>query len=67
VIHVDWWYDGRRVPAATVDQLAARFPLTLIELLDNALAGDGDADDSEAEDEALALIDLSAGVFDDDE
>ena len=67
VIHVDWWYDSRRVPAITVDELAARFPLTLIELLDNALTGDGDTDDSEAEDEALALIDLSAGVFDDDE
>ncbi len=67
VIHVDWWYDSRRVPAVTVDELAARFPLTLIELLDNALAGDGETDDSEAEDEALALIDLSAGVFDDDE
>ena len=67
VIHLDWWYDGRRVSDATVSELAARFGTTLIELLDNALAGDGDADDSEAEDEALALVDLSAAVFDDDE
>ncbi|MEI7913510.1 MAG: beta-ketoacyl synthase N-terminal-like domain-containing protein [Mycobacteriaceae bacterium] len=67
VIHLDWWYDGRRMSAGTVDELAARFPTALIELLDNALTGDGDTDDSEAEDEALALIDLSAAVFDDDE
>ena len=65
VIHVDWWYDSRRVPATIVDELAAQFPLTLIELLDSALVGDGDAD--ETEDEALALVDLSAAVFDDDE
>ena len=67
VIHVDWWYDGRRVPSAIVDELAAQFPLTLVKLLDSALVGDGDADDGEAEDEALALVDLSAAVFDDDE
>ena len=65
VIHVDWWYDSRRVPAAIVDELAAQFPLTLIELLDSALFGDGGVDDTE--DEALALVDLSAAVFDDDE
>ncbi|MGV0993964.1 MAG: type I polyketide synthase [Mycobacterium sp.] len=67
VIHVDWWYDGRRVSADTVSELAARLPATLIELLDSALTGDGDTDDGEAEDEALALVDLSAAVFDDDE
>ncbi len=67
VIHVDWWYDGRRVSAATVEEIAARFPATLIQLLDSALAGDGDTEDGEAEDEALALVDLSAAVFDDDE
>ena len=62
---MDWWYDSRRVPAAIVDELAAQFPLTLIELLDSALVGDGGVDDTE--DEALALVDLSAAVFDDDE
>lgn len=67
VIHLDWWYDGRRVPANVIEELAAQFPTALIQLLDNALTGDGDTDDSEAEDEALALVDLSAAVFDDDE
>ena len=38
-----------------------------MQLLGDALMGDGDSDDSEAEDEALALVDLSAAVFDDDE
>lgn len=53
--------------AATVEEIAARFPATLIQLFDSALAGDGDTEDGEAEDEALALVDLSAAVFDDDE
>lgn len=67
VLHVDWWYDGRRVPAATVEALAQQFPDTLMQLLGDALMGDVDSEDDEAEDEALALVDLSAAVFDDDE
>ncbi|MBX7434868.1 acyltransferase domain-containing protein [Mycobacterium sp. Y57] len=67
VLHVDWWYDGRRVPAGTVEALAERFPATVMQLLGDALMGDEDGADSEAEDEALALVDLSAAVFDDDE
>jgi phthiocerol/phenolphthiocerol synthesis type-I polyketide synthase E len=67
VLNVDWWFDGRRVPADTVEALAQRFPATLMQLLGDALTGDGDSDDSDAEDEALALVDLSAAVFDDDE
>jgi len=67
VLHVDWWYDGRRVPSGTAEALAEQFPAALMQLLGDALMGDGDSDDSEAEDEALALVDLSAAVFDDDE
>jgi len=65
VLHMDWWYDGRRVPSGTVEALAEQFPATLMQLLGDALMGDGDSDDSD--DEALALVDLSAAVFDDDE
>lgn len=65
VLHVDWWYDGRRVSGGTVEALAQQFPATLIGLIDEAITGDEDEDDSE--DEALALVDLSAAVFDDDE
>jgi len=67
VLHVDWWYDGRRVPGGTVVALAEQFPATLMTLIADALAGDGDDDEDDAEDEALALVDLSAAVFDDDE
>jgi phthiocerol/phenolphthiocerol synthesis type-I polyketide synthase E len=65
VLHVDWWYDSRSVPAETVADLAEHFPATLMTLIDEAIAGGGNSDDSDDEDEALALIDLSAAVFDD--
>ncbi len=67
VLHIDWWYDGRRVPASTVEALAREFPATLVTLIDEAFSGAGDSADSDAEDEAMALVDLSAAVFDDDE
>ena len=67
VLHVDWWYDRRRVRGGTVEALAEQFPATLIALIDEAVAGDEDGADSEADDEALALVDLSAAILDDDE
>ena len=65
VLHVDWWFDSRSVPAETVADLAEHFPATLMTLIDEAIAGGGDSDDSDDEDEAFALIDLSAAVSDD--
>jgi phthiocerol/phenolphthiocerol synthesis type-I polyketide synthase E len=65
VLHVDWWYDSRRVPGGTAEALAQQFPATLIGLIDDAITGADDGGDDE--DEALALVDLSAAVFDDDE
>jgi phthiocerol/phenolphthiocerol synthesis type-I polyketide synthase E len=67
VLHVDWWYDRRRVNSGTAEALAQRFGATLIALIDEAVAGDDDGDGGEAEDEALTLVDLSAAVLDDDE
>ena len=67
VLHVDWWYDRRRVRSSTVEALAEQFPATLIGLIDEAVAGDEDNNGGEAEDEALALVDLSAAILDDDE
>jgi phthiocerol/phenolphthiocerol synthesis type-I polyketide synthase E len=64
-LHVDWWYDCRRVPGATIEALAERFPTMLICLVEEAVTarvGEDDGDD----DEALALVDLSAAVLDDD-
>jgi phthiocerol/phenolphthiocerol synthesis type-I polyketide synthase E len=67
VLHVHWWYDHRRVRRGTVEALAEQFPATLITLIDEAVAGDEDSAGSVAEDEALALVDLSAAILDDDE
>jgi phthiocerol/phenolphthiocerol synthesis type-I polyketide synthase E len=67
VLHVDWWYDSRRVAGSTVEALAQQFPATLIGLIDEAVSGDELDDEDDSEDEALALVDLSAAVFDDDE
>lgn len=67
VLHVDWWYDNRRASRSTIEALAEQFPAALIGLIGEAVEGDQDNDGSDAEDEALALVDLSAAVFDDDE
>lgn len=52
-LHLDWWYDARRVDAARIDALAAAVPDAL-----GALArGSG----PEVEDEDWDLVDLSGG------
>lgn len=65
VLHMDWWYDRRRVRADAAEALAERFPATLIGLIGDAVAG-GEDNDGDDDDEALALLDLSAAVFDDE-
>jgi phthiocerol/phenolphthiocerol synthesis type-I polyketide synthase E len=55
------------VPSGTAEALAERFGATLIALIEEAGVGDEGGDGAEAEDEALALVDLSAAVLDDDE
>ena len=67
VLHLDWWYDSRRIAAGQLETLAEQLPAVLISLIDEAISGGVDSDDSEADDEAMALVDLSAAVFDDDE
>jgi phthiocerol/phenolphthiocerol synthesis type-I polyketide synthase E len=60
VLHLDWWYDSRRVPSARAEALAQRFPLALRELLQDAvdaIPADGDMGSQPVE---LALVDLSA-------
>jgi phthiocerol/phenolphthiocerol synthesis type-I polyketide synthase E len=67
VLHLDWWYDVRKVPAGTADALAEQFPATLMQVIGEALLGDAGADDADAEDDDFTMIDLSAAVLDDDE
>jgi phthiocerol/phenolphthiocerol synthesis type-I polyketide synthase E len=55
VLHLDWWYDTRRVDAATVQSLADGFSRTLLELIRDALA----EDDVDADSDEMELVDLS--------
>lgn len=62
-LHVDYWYDRRRVPGATIEALAARFPAMLIGLVDEAVTEVVGQDASDADDAARTLVELSAAVF----
>ena len=59
-LHLDWWYDTRRIPQATAAALARTFPLALSELIQEGIA----AEDAESEmvgaAEPGALVDLSS-------
>jgi phthiocerol/phenolphthiocerol synthesis type-I polyketide synthase E len=55
VLHLDWWYDSRRVDGATVQSLAGGFSRTLLELIREALA----ADEIDAGSDEMELVDLS--------
>ena len=59
-LHVDWWYDTRRIESATAEALAQRYPAVLAELarqVNESTPVDDDADEAV---EALTLVDLSA-------
>jgi phthiocerol/phenolphthiocerol synthesis type-I polyketide synthase E len=55
VLHLDWWYDTRRVDAATVQSLADGFSEALLELIREALA----EDETDSGSDELELVDLS--------
>ncbi len=59
-LHLDWWYDTRRVASATIEALAQRFPLALRVLLEQAIAAIPDDGNAASEPVELALVDLSA-------
>jgi phthiocerol/phenolphthiocerol synthesis type-I polyketide synthase E len=56
VLHLDWWYDSRRVEAAMAESLAKGLSIALLELTREAIAEDeiGSASGE------LALVDLSS-------
>jgi phthiocerol/phenolphthiocerol synthesis type-I polyketide synthase E len=58
VLHLDWWYDARRVQSAQAEALAQCFPLALRVLIQDAIDTIPDSDDS-SEPVELALVDLS--------
>jgi phthiocerol/phenolphthiocerol synthesis type-I polyketide synthase E len=56
-LHLDWWYDTRRIERTTVHAFAERFPDVLAELTTEAIAA------AQAEDElgySFTLVDLSS-------
>ncbi len=55
VLHLDWWYDTRRLDAATVQSLADGFSRTLMELIREALA----EDEMDSGSDEMELVDLS--------
>jgi phthiocerol/phenolphthiocerol synthesis type-I polyketide synthase E len=55
VLHLDWWYDTRKIDEATVQALADGFSRTLLELIRDALA----EDDMDADSDEMELVDLS--------
>jgi phthiocerol/phenolphthiocerol synthesis type-I polyketide synthase E len=56
VLHLDWWYDTRRVEPAAAQSLADGFSIALIELIRQAIA----EDEMDSASDELALVDLSS-------
>ena len=59
-LHLDWWYDTRRIPQASAEALARAFPLALSELIQQAIAAEHDESEMVGAPEAGALVDLSS-------
>jgi phthiocerol/phenolphthiocerol synthesis type-I polyketide synthase E len=59
VLHLDWWYDARRVSSARVEALAQRFKEALRVLIQDANDAIPDGGDTGAKPVELALVDLS--------
>jgi phthiocerol/phenolphthiocerol synthesis type-I polyketide synthase E len=59
VLHLDWWYDARRIESARAQALAQRFPLALRVLIQDAIDAVRDREDIGSEPVELALVDLS--------
>jgi phthiocerol/phenolphthiocerol synthesis type-I polyketide synthase E len=56
VLHIDWWYDTRRIEAVTAQSLADGFAKASIELVREAIA----QDETDSADDELTLVDLSS-------
>ncbi len=59
MLHLDWWYDTRRVQSTQAEALAQRFPIALRELIADAITAVPDDGDM-GQPVELALVDLSA-------
>jgi phthiocerol/phenolphthiocerol synthesis type-I polyketide synthase E len=60
-LHLDWWYDTRRIPQASAEALMRTFPPALSELIQDAIiAAKHDESEMVGAPEAGALVDLSS-------
>ncbi|TFV57980.1 acyltransferase domain-containing protein [Mycobacterium sp. PS03-16] len=59
-LHLDWWYDTRRVAQGTVEGLAARLPVALRQLIAEATVPGGDSTELAGPMEELGLVDITA-------
>ena len=55
VLHIDWWYDNRRLGPTDVESFARQYSAAILEITREALA----EADSDTAGEELALVDLS--------
>ena len=60
VLHLDWWFDSRRLDTATVEGLIAQFPVALTELISQSVASTDEDDETDDDFEEFALVDLSS-------
>ncbi|MCV7078498.1 type I polyketide synthase [Mycobacterium szulgai] len=59
-LHLDWWYDSRRIPSATAEALMQNFPAALSILIQEAIAAEHAESELVGAPEAGALVDLSS-------
>lgn len=59
-LHLDWWYDARRVPLQRAQALVGSFPIALRALISDALDAIPDDADTGLQPVELALVDLSS-------
>ena len=60
LLHLDWWFDIRRLQPSEVKMLAEHFPVALTELTQEAIASADPDDEMMADYEEFALVDLSS-------
>jgi phthiocerol/phenolphthiocerol synthesis type-I polyketide synthase E len=61
-LHLDWWYDTRRVTGAMVESLMSHLPIAVLELTDEAMgpsSADTEGGQGTQGTQVLAMVDLS--------
>jgi phthiocerol/phenolphthiocerol synthesis type-I polyketide synthase E len=58
VLHLDWWFDSRRIEESVVSSIAEGFSTAVLDLVREAIAED-DLATADAEDGEMTLVELS--------